>query len=483
MCRVLKRYRPSWRRRSARAAGPDLPVRYRRRHRCLHHHRRQPAFLLAGIPRFARRAGDADAALDAAAAGEPEVAGQTQRPGRRAEGAGTDPAAGIRRLGRVAGHRGGRGPGAQGGREPGLARAAAKVGSPGPDHGLRHRGVHPAQRHQDDHLLRADHPHQEPLLDVRGAAGQRRPRRDLPGDDDRRAVHRRPRWTAAADPDDDPGRGHRSRGARGPVHRRRHQPQDHRAHHRLPHPLHALQRRRPAADGLADGLGDLSPRGPRGGHQRAVGHAVDHEPGDHPQPAVDPRPDRCRADDVALRGLQRRRVAVHLAADARADRAQPGTDRGTAAPRAFPAARLQARQKPNRRRQAPRAQPDGQQICLRVCPAGSGPRIPVSGRRARSGERLPGARQDSPDGPGRSCSVDGAGPRPGSGCARGHGSVWPAAARYTSWSATSPSAWRSPRTGEQARLRAAPEPCKQPSPARGDVSRWCCSSRGLPRTR
>ena len=65
--------------------------------------------------------------------------------------------------------------------------------------------------------------------------------------------------------------------------------------------------------------------------------------------------------------------------------------------------------KPNRRRQAPRTRPDGLQICLRVCPAGSGPRIPVSGRRARSGERLPGARQDSPDGPGGSCSVDGAG--------------------------------------------------------------------------
>ncbi len=78
------------------------------------------------------------------------------------------------------------------------------------------------------------------------------------------------------------------------------------------------------------------------GHQRAVGHAVDHEPGDHPQPAVDPRPDRCWTDDVALRGLQRRRVAVHLAPDARTDRAQPGTDRGTAAQRAFPAARLQA---------------------------------------------------------------------------------------------------------------------------------------------
>ena len=55
------------------------------------------------------------------------------------------------------------------------------------------------------------------------------------------------------------------------------------------------------------------PRDPRGGHERAGGHAVDHESGDHSQPAVDPRPDRCRADDVALRGLQRRRVAVHLA--------------------------------------------------------------------------------------------------------------------------------------------------------------------------
>ena len=87
-----------------------------------------------------------------------------------------------------------------------------------------------------------------------------------------------------------------------------------------------------------------SPRGPRGGHERAGGHAVDHEPGDHSQPAVDPRRDRCRAEDVALRGLQRRRVAVHLAPDARADRTQPGTDRGTAAPRVFPAARLQARQ-------------------------------------------------------------------------------------------------------------------------------------------
>ena len=103
-------------------------------------------------------------------------------------------------------------------------------------------------------------------------------------------------------------------------------------------------------------------------------------------------------------------------------------------------------------------------------------------RGERSGGKLPGAGRDSPNSPGRGCGVDGAG-RVRVLAARGV-AAWSGLprGRCTSWSAISPSGWRSPRTGGRARRRAAPGPCRRPSLPRGDVSRWCCSSPGSPRT-
>ena len=64
---------------------------------------------------------------------------------------------------------------------------------------------------------------------------------------------------------------------------------------RLPDRLHVLQRRRPAADGLADGLGDLPAGGAQRRHERAVDDAVDHEHADHADRADHDRGDRRRA--------------------------------------------------------------------------------------------------------------------------------------------------------------------------------------------
>ncbi len=55
------------------------------------------------------------------------------------------------------------------------------------------------------------------------------------------------------------------------------------------------------------------------------------------------------------------------------------------------------------------------------------------------------------------------GARPVCGCARWAGSAWPAAARYTSSSATWRFGSRSRCTGAQERRRAAPGPCRRPS--------------------
>lgn len=54
---------------------------------------------------------------------------------------------------------------------PRVARAARRLGAPGPGPGVRDRGVHPAQRHRDDHLLFPDHLDQRRRVQVRGSAG------------------------------------------------------------------------------------------------------------------------------------------------------------------------------------------------------------------------------------------------------------------------------------------------------------------------
>ena len=82
--------------------------------------------------------------------------------------------------------------------------------------GLRHRHLHPAQRHRDDHLLRADDPHRQRLLRERRPAGQPRARRHLPGDDDRRAGDRRQGRPSSPDAD----HGARRRAGAGRARRR-----------------------------------------------------------------------------------------------------------------------------------------------------------------------------------------------------------------------------------------------------------------------
>jgi hypothetical protein len=63
------------------------------------------------------------------------------------------------------------------------------------------------------------------------------------------------------------------------------------------------------------------------------------------------------------------------------------------------------------------------------------------------------------------------------------GSVWPAAAPFTFWSATSRSVSPSPCTGERARPRAAQGLCRRPCLRHGGGSRWSCSSLVSRRTR
>jgi hypothetical protein len=111
-----------------------------------------------------------------------------------------------------------------------------------------------------------------------------------------------------------------------------------------------------------------------------------------------------------------------------------------------------------------------------------GPRILVS-RDEASVEEHPWARQDSRNVTGCCLHYPWRGARPACGCARCPGSVWSAAARSTSSSATLPCVWRSPRTGARARPRAAPGRCRQPARLPGDVSRCSCSWLDSARTR
>jgi hypothetical protein len=90
------------------------------------------------------------------------------------------------------------------------------------------------------------------------------------------------------------------------------------------------------------GGGDLPARRTVGGHQRAVGDAVDHEPADHADPADDDRRHRRRADVLGLRRVRHRRARLRLPADARAHRPQPRADRGQPARGPLPPGGLRA---------------------------------------------------------------------------------------------------------------------------------------------
>src|ERR1700733_7939010 len=75
------------------------------------------------------------------------------------------------------------------------------------------------------------------------------------------------------------------------------------------------------------------------------------------------------------------------------------------------------------------------------------------------------------------------GARPVCGCVRGPGSVWPAAAPFTLWSATSLSVSPWSCTGGRARPRAAQGLCRRPCLRDGGRSHWSCSSLVSRRTR
>ena len=169
----------------------------------------------------------------AAAPGEPALARQARQPRRGARGA--DAAPSRRRRHRR------RGPGDHRHREGGargvdqrLGRPAQALGPPGADRRLRHRGLHAALGDRDDHLLRPDDPHRQRLLRLRRAARERRARRHLPGDDDRRPLDRGPRRTAAPQHDHDPRRRAQPDRPRRDLRLRARRQEHDRADHRLP---------------------------------------------------------------------------------------------------------------------------------------------------------------------------------------------------------------------------------------------------------
>ena len=117
----------------------------------------------------------------------------------------------------------------------------------------------------------------------------------------------------------------------------------HRAHHRLPHRLHVLQRRRTAAHGLADRLGDLPARGPLGAGRSAQSATL------WSTNLLITLTLLTMIEGIGVgetfwvyAALQPRRVALRLPADAGAHRAQPRADRGIAAARQLPPEGLRA---------------------------------------------------------------------------------------------------------------------------------------------